>query len=416
MRRIAKWLCWIAAATMLFVLVAATARGQCYGGQCYMPRHPTEHLMLPKTDTLPFCIRVQCGSSRASGTIISDSSQQYDYVLTCWHVMRGEPGRFVILLNDGRRVPAERVGSNRAADWLVLRCRPLGIKGARTALQMDNYRLAVNDPVAIYGWDMFGRFVRQNGRITNLTLGNGMFESSNTPPPGLSGGCVVGPQNVIVGVITGTDGRMCVGPCLPRLRAALRAILPPYRRRLVAIPQNIPQNTPPQSPQTIVMPPSGINGEIAAIRQEIADLELTPGPPGKDGARGPPGQDGVRGPPGKDGAIPLALLKQLIADEFALLRRELAAQKQAHDALDIKMGEAEVVSQQARSAAEVAAEQSAAAKQTADELDRNVKALQLRVQRLETSTAMGVDASGKMRFRLHFDSAGNVARVEPLSE
>ena len=111
------------------------------------------------------------------------------------------------------------------------------------------------------------------------------------------------------------------------------------------------------------------------------------------------------------------LLKPLL-DELALIRKDQATQKKALDALDIKIGDVELIGQQARSAAELAKSQSEAVKQATDELDREIKTLRLRIQRAETAstTAAGTDVSGKMRFRLHFDNAGNVTRIEPFSK
>jgi hypothetical protein len=129
---------------------------------------------------------------------------------------------------------------------------------------------------------------------------------------GDSGGPILDNLGQIVGVISGTDQRITVGCCLPRLRAICRTILPPYPvlrpgppRIIAAVPAGpcIPAPTPIS---TIPGPPGPV------------------GPAGAPGSIGPPGPPGPVGPPGRDAQV-VQLLEQIQALQARLQTLEQQA-------------------------------------------------------------------------------------------
>jgi hypothetical protein len=143
----------------------------------------------------------------------------------------------------------------------------------------------------------------------------------------MSGGPILNSEGKIVGIVTTTTGYVSHGPCFPRVRAVLRFVLPPYRRRPILVGPLVPVQLPPGQfvqgpapPAPIVqLPPPAVGdaqpspvgppavdsmlteqvaqqaARIDALERQLAAVQTTPGPPGKDGAPGPPGP---AGPPG----------------------------------------------------------------------------------------------------------------------
>ena len=258
---------------------------------------------------------------------------------------------------------------------------------------------AIGQTVTIFGYPG-GRPSKHSGRVTGYCQPEsgqqwGDLQIGVASSDGDSGGAVVDANGQLVGLLWGTAANSSVavsvgaiGDFLSRLQVILTAA-EPAPAPLPLVPVQPP--TPAPIPPTPAQPPTPDCEELRILIQKNVDaitaltaLLKEPGPQG----------------------------------ELALIRQDQASQKEAFDALDIKVGDVELIGQQARSAAELAKSQSDASKQATDELDREMKTLRLQIQRIETAslTATGTDASGKMRFRLYFDNAGNVTRIEPISK
>ena len=296
------------AAILLVSILAPSAEGQCYGGQCHVGRSAAQAVR--SHAEFPFIGRIVCpnGSTRDCGTgTIIGADNSHSFILTAAHVVRGAR-RILFYLPTGRVAECKLVKADSANDWAILRCAKLGIKPAKSAIY-ENVEVKAGDEAACYGYAGGSRFARGTGRVKQFVSGDegrtwNMVETTCAASDGMSGGPVVA-RGLVVGVITGVGQGRCVGPCLPRLRAVIRALLP-VRRVVVPVVPTPPPSTPPE-PDAISL----LAAEIAALRQKIETMELKPGPPGKDGLPGP------EGPPGKDGAIPLTTLKSIVSAEVA---------------------------------------------------------------------------------------------------
>jgi len=298
-------------AILLTLILAPSAWGQCYGGRCYMnPRPAMRAPAVQSHSEFPFIGKIVCPGVRSNdvgtGTII-DHDKTHSFILTAAHVIRGAT-RILFYLPSGRVAECTLVKADGDNDWAILRCPVLGIKPAKSALS-ETVEIQIGDEAGVYGYAGGSRFLRAVGRVKQYVSGDkgktwNMIETTCGTISGMSGGPVV-VRGRVVGVITGGDRGCCVGPCLPRLRAVIRAVLPPYRRPVV-----VPVVSTPPDSDAISM----LAAELAALRAEIRDITLKPGPPGKDGKDGPPGNDG---------AIPLTTLKSLVASEVAARMAEL---------------------------------------------------------------------------------------------
>jgi hypothetical protein len=290
---------------VLFVGMVSWAPGQCGPQGCPTPTQSSAPQKAPYTALVAVH---QSDGTVGTGSIVHADGKVAE-VLTCAHGYNSAL-QTVIVTQDGRRWKATAKGVDPVQDVAVFRIAdPRGIRPI--ALAQSQPKPGVRLFACGYA---AGRIYRGTwARLTQwVGPGKGLpftwLEINAPVQSGMSGGPILNERREIVGLITGGDSDVCVGPCLPRVRAALRFLLPPYRPIMVVPPQPLVPVTPPQpvpaEPEGITQLQSEVQelkAQIAILTQQIAELTNTPGPPGPRGPRGLPGPKGPRGPAGAAG-------------------------------------------------------------------------------------------------------------------
>ena len=267
-----------------------------------------------------------------SGTIV-DRRNGVAYVLTVWHTFRDSSGRGrPFVWAGGKEYNATLIHTDRLWDVAVLKIVDPKIK----PLPLSDTAATRGQQIWIAGFGEGGSYRHVAGQLTQFVppkaagvpVAGVPFEwmdISTRARDGDSGGPMIGVRGGVVGIISSTavNGRSTVGPCLPRLRRILRAVLPPYPRRPGIILPKPRVVVMPDKPPPVVLPVPPVAPANTALLERIAALEIQvkalqkqcaacvaregpEGPMGRDGPRGLPGlagKDGADGPqglPGKD--------------------------------------------------------------------------------------------------------------------
>lgn len=324
---------------VLFVLPSATA-AQCPDGRCptpVAPRLDTGGWQAVPTQTRPAArpnpavVRVVCDTgncrgvgctgckSVGTGTIVDSrkvAAGRVAAVVTAAHLFRDatQSAQYYVVAK-GKRYNATVRHLDKTWDVAVLAIWDPGI----TPIALSEKTPVRGDTGRLIGFGQ-GSYRQVVGRLTQYVAPrkNVPFEwaeYSAASRDGDSGGPVLNAEGQLVGVISSTNARATVGCCLPRLRAILRCVLPPYPRRPgVIIPKPVvvvPLPTPTPAPT-----PGPIDYDrLAEI--VLAKLASDPRFRGPAGPIGPPGEPGPQGPTGGAGPTPAidyeALAKALIA-------------------------------------------------------------------------------------------------------
>jgi hypothetical protein len=327
--------------------------------------------------------------SWGSGTVVHGDAVR-SVVLTCGHLVRGGAGRLTVYFGGRVDYPAKLLGADQAWDLAALEIPRLSASSGVEPIAVATQYASAGQFVQGCGYGPDGRYGSYRGRVlgyckTAATTTYETLQMEGHARDGHSGGPVLNDRGELVAVIWGTDGRMVAGTYCGRIHKFLSSLAcyggrcPPPRGRVV-LPA-IPARPPPATPTSPSMPPgyATLVADLKRLQADVARLERTcqaikPGPPG------PPGPKGDPGPKGNAGAT----------------------------------GDCEVDLQRALTAAEIATKRADQAKLAADEADRKLGDLELRLQRVEQIDVAELVRSGKLRFRLHFDGHGRVARVEPI--
>ena len=287
-------------------------------------------------------VRLQCGSSVASGTYLGDR-----LVLSCAHLFKGEPSKqATALFPDG----SSHVGSVASLDqqWdqslIELTTSPVA---PGVVLSVTNPQ--IGDPVTAVGYAQGRELMQVRGPVVEL-LSPGTtdkldwFALSGSVVAGCSGGPLFDRQGHLVGNLWGTSpdnqvvGTMCgrmhsfLEPWRPRLIAVRETqclagacpsgSCPPGRIRNVLVaprPRLSPRTAAPIPIPIPVPPPKPVEIDYAKLTDlVIAKLKEDPtfrgpagpagevgpvGPIGPAGIVGPAGPPGVNGSDGQDGAL-----------------------------------------------------------------------------------------------------------------
>jgi hypothetical protein len=302
------------------------------------PPQPTGSDLRPASKEFPSIVRVGMGASRGSGTVVAER-EGHSYVLTCYHLIRGERGRPHITLHDGRQVPAEIVEGDATNDWLVLRTPALGVAVVRIDFDRD---IQPGETVAAYGFPSNRGLMGSRGQVTGYassTRGGRpeMIETACTVSSGMSGGPIICSRGTIIGLITGGGPRYGMGPAFPRLRLVGRIIFGPRGGPLDPQAQRPaqPQPTAPVDPQPDPQPDPPVEpiltGRLVRIEERLDQLDQRldqvaeaakpgpagpPGPAGADGRDGEPGPPGPPGPPGETPVMDLDTLAAAVAERL----------------------------------------------------------------------------------------------------
>lgn len=125
------------------------------------------------------------------------------HVVTNHHVISGAE-RIEVVLGDGRRLPAQRVGSDPDTDLALLRVAATGLQGipraASRSLARGDIVLAIGNPWGVGQAATLG-IVGATGRARlGLSTFEDFIQHDAAINPGSSGGALVNPQGQLVGI------------------------------------------------------------------------------------------------------------------------------------------------------------------------------------------------------------------------
>ena len=323
----------IAVVLSLLAIVPIKCHGQCPGGSCPTQRPQvsaaeTPHKAIVKIESVDPQTEKTTGG--CTGAIVG-VNEGIAYVLTAAHAV-GEDGKPRVVLADGRSYWADAIPIDPLSGVAVLAIRDPDVG----CIAVADTEPRPGETLYGAGWGIHGtdRSMRPDQPIPLnivyrsiqgpfLSVKASALEVGWASRQGDSGGPIWNARGQLVGVIARTDGRVTLGPCLPRVRAALRFFLPPYPKRVVAAP--IPpapkqpgvspsapgccppgQTCPPTKPIWDVQPPvvdkpvvpiapeapsaiDELKAEIAALRAKVDSMTLVQGPPGPTGPKGDTG-------------------------------------------------------------------------------------------------------------------------------
>jgi len=180
---------------------------------------PTQQpgVYVPTQKANPAVVRVGCleGNSWSigSGTLV-DTNDQHGLIVTNWHIFRDNPsGAILVRFPDKRAFWAKRVGEDRTSDLAALIIENPGV----TPLRVIPYTPQRGENVAIAGWGERGTYKTQTGTVSDKYVS---FDGKNFDCPqiygavarqGDSGGPILTPEDEVVGVLAGCDGRQTCG-------------------------------------------------------------------------------------------------------------------------------------------------------------------------------------------------------------
>jgi len=176
---------------------------------------------------LPSVVSVEVGRGTGSGFIVDAAG----HIVTNAHVVAGASGDVRVVLDDGRRLSAEVVGSDESYDLAVLAVRNASgltpaTLGRSADVRVGDQVLAVGSPLGLSGTVTAGivsaldREVRLGGRRQTA------LQTDASINPGNSGGPLVNARGEVIGVNTAiaalrrTSGSIGIGFAIPIDRAA----------------------------------------------------------------------------------------------------------------------------------------------------------------------------------------------------
>jgi hypothetical protein len=287
------------------------------GGDAYQvtprPEPPEESTPFDKRFHMVVRVKAALGHIAYAGTgVIVGADGTRAWVLTAYHTFRNG-GTPKVIVYDGRSFLAVIAEKDEEADLARLVIADPGI----APIEMEDAAPLRGEELQAMGFDGGGgteNFKVFCGKLTQYVTADrlqkyDLLELACAARAGDSGGPIINSRGRLVGIIRGSDGRCCSGPCLPRLRGMVRWLVPgqagPPQSPGPLTPGARAQGPPPASPLPPPAPtPPGTDPAIKRLEARVATLEArvtmleavsrTPGPPGKDGRDG---TDGLPGPP-----------------------------------------------------------------------------------------------------------------------
>ena len=150
--------------------------------------------------------RPQPQQSAGSGVIVD---ARKGYVLTNHHVVEGAE-QVMVTLKDGRRMPAELVGSDPGTDIALLKIEPKDLSALRIGnsdvLEVGDFVIAIGNPFGL-GQTVTSGIVSALGRTgLNIEGFEDFIQTDASINPGNSGGALVNLRGELIGVNTAIIG------------------------------------------------------------------------------------------------------------------------------------------------------------------------------------------------------------------
>jgi serine protease Do len=175
-----------------------------------------DHVRLVTERVLPATVAVVAGSAQGSGVIISSDG----YVLTAAHVIGGSERNARIYLHDGRRVSAQKLGTNRTLDAGLLKIDEKALNGEAwphvkvgdsSKVQSGQWCLAMGHPGGVQA---AREPALRLGRILNLDLPSAVTTDC-TLIGGDSGGPLFNMKAEVIGIHSRIGGALTANLHVP---------------------------------------------------------------------------------------------------------------------------------------------------------------------------------------------------------
>lgn len=223
-----------------------------------------------------------------SGTVVGP-----DRVLTADHVLPPQPTNIEVAFADGQRVNATILARDPGNDLAAL---------AIPTAERLKYRIAEAIPAigdrtwtAGYG-DSSNRFRHVYGPLRHHATAKGgapgqTLVVAGSARDGDSGGPLINAAGRLVGVISGSDGKVVVGTCCLKIREFLGSIRRPPGGAWPPLPPAPGERGPQGEPGPIAPDTDPLADRLDALEERImaAVAAIPAGPQGEPGPQGPPG-------------------------------------------------------------------------------------------------------------------------------
>ncbi|MFN8614332.1 MAG: trypsin-like peptidase domain-containing protein [Vampirovibrionales bacterium] len=145
-------------------------------------------------------------TGNGSGVIISAEG----HVVTNNHVVNGA-SNITVTLNDGRKVPAKLIGTDKYTDLAVLKISAPNLKpvplGDSEALRPGEFVIAVGSPLGFDHTVTLGIISAISRRVPDINMNMDFIQTDAAINPGNSGGPLVNLDGQVVGINTAISGR-----------------------------------------------------------------------------------------------------------------------------------------------------------------------------------------------------------------
>ncbi len=258
--------------------------GCCPGGQCPTPWSGTriKQLRRPSSQSHAAVPRVIHRLGRQTMACAGVLVHKYDdrnlaLVITAAHLFTEGTGDVEVKFPNGDRYAARLEVLDKTWDLALLGIR----KPGAAPVAIASTKPAIGDLLTAGGYPQGNPYRTVTGRFSRWVGPGGgqpfdMLDMAARVEQGDSGGPILNGRGQLVGIISGCDGRYTTGPCFPRIRAILRAVLRrsaravdgSVRAALGAPPRSRP--VPPRSP----VAPSTADTEVAGLIVAVQSLRV----------------------------------------------------------------------------------------------------------------------------------------------
>lgn len=302
----------------LLLLIPTPAWSQCPGGVCPVQR-PAQQATRGTVADATVRVRnyvgrgVDCGSGTIAGW---DATTNEALIVSCDHLWREGIGNVLVDVQGAGSYSASVLGRDSRLDVSLLSIR---LPSRPTVSPISTRPPQPGEPVWKVGYPHAQQSPdTRGGRVSSY---GAEYTAELHCEQGDSGGGIFNSGGYLVGVVSGGDGRMTVGPGIAAILALEKTCWPRRHGGGVRVGVGVgvgvqapapppPQPAPPADP-TPAAPSPSVDAELAhqlrEIREELKRLRDQPpqagpqGPPGPQGAPGPRGPQGIAGPPGPPG-------------------------------------------------------------------------------------------------------------------
>lgn len=239
------------------------------------------------------------GDAVGSGVLVG-VDEEYGYILTANHVIRGIQGPPSVLFPDGTRITGSVLHTNEGWDLAAIKIAKPAVEPIEIADKPPTY----GQVIVGAGFGGNGQYREAAGAARILNSAPQWVEFRAAIRPGDSGGPIFNASGQLTGIVWGTifdANRQSIGPSYGSHTAHIVAFArscpggqcwPIYRKPQPKIPTNPPIAKPAPPKQNLQSCPPAFEIRLRDLEIKVAAWKHIPGPAGPAGERGPQGDKG----------------------------------------------------------------------------------------------------------------------------